>query len=148
MSDGTRGDEGSAALEFIAVGVIMLVPLVYLIVALGAIQEQSLGVEAAARHAARAMALAPDASAARARSEQVLAAVVAEYGMDAEELGVTLTCRPSGDGCPSAGGTLTITVTTRVALPLIPSVPGLADVASVTVEGSAAQKVSRLWGAG
>ena len=45
-------DDGSAALEFIAVGVILLVPLVYLIIALGAVQEQTLGVEAAARHTA------------------------------------------------------------------------------------------------
>ena len=30
-------DDGSAALEFIAVGVILLVPLVYLIIALGAV---------------------------------------------------------------------------------------------------------------
>ncbi len=148
MTERTRGDEGSAALEFIAVGIIMLVPLVYLIVALGAIQEHALGAEAAARHAARAIALAPDASAASLRSEQVLATVVDEYGMDAEELDVTLTCRPVGDGCPAPGATLTITVTTRVALPLVPSVLGVADAASVTVEGTATQKVSRLWGAG
>lgn len=148
MSERTRGDEGSAALEFIAVGVIMLVPMVYLIIALGTIQEHALGVEAAARQAARAIALAPNASAASERSEQVLATVVEEYGMDAGELDVTLTCRPAGDGCPSAGATLTITVTTRVALPLIPSVLGVANAASVTVEGTATQKVSRLWGAG
>lgn len=54
-------DAGSAALEFITIGVILLVPLVYLVVALGAIQEQTLGVEAAARHIARTIAQAPDA---------------------------------------------------------------------------------------
>ena len=54
-------DVGSAALEFITVGVVLLVPLVYLIIALGTIQEQALGVDAAARHTARAIALAPDA---------------------------------------------------------------------------------------
>ncbi len=38
---------GSASLEFITVGLILLVPLVYLIVALGTIQSQALGVETA-----------------------------------------------------------------------------------------------------
>ena len=50
----TPGDEGSAALEFILVGLVLLVPLVYLIVALGSIQGQSLGVETGARQLARA----------------------------------------------------------------------------------------------
>ena len=54
-------DEGSPALELITVGVVLIVPLVYLIVALGAIQEQTLGAEAAARQTARVIALAPDA---------------------------------------------------------------------------------------
>ena len=38
-------ERGSAALEFIVVGLLMLVPLVYLVVTLGLIQGQSLGVE-------------------------------------------------------------------------------------------------------
>ena len=38
-------ERGSAALEFIVVGLLLLVPLVYLIAAIGMIQQQSLGVE-------------------------------------------------------------------------------------------------------
>ena len=82
-------DDGSAALEFIAVGVILLVPLVYLIIALGAVQEQTLGVEAAARHTARAIALAPDAGTAAMRSEQVIASISDQYGLDAESIEVS-----------------------------------------------------------
>ncbi|MGB3374763.1 MAG: TadE family protein, partial [Microbacterium sp.] len=62
-------DAGSAALEFITVGVLLLVPLVYLVLALGAIQEQTLGVEAAARHTARVIGQAADASTATARGD-------------------------------------------------------------------------------
>lgn len=141
-------DDGSAALEFITVGVVLLVPLVYLIIALGAIQEQSMGVEAAARHTARAIALAPDETSAAERSEQVLASVSEQYGIDPDHLAVSVTCTPAGSACPSAGATLIVTVTTQVALPLIPAVFGLDEAASVGVEGSAVQKVSRLWGAG
>ncbi|HZU94388.1 MAG TPA: TadE family protein [Microbacterium sp.] len=141
-------DEGSAALEFIAVGVILLLPLIYLIAALGVIQEQTLGVEAAARHTARVIALAPDAETAVARSEQVLAGVVEEYGLDADAVDVSLSCAPAGSDCPVAGATVTVTVVTRVPLPLVPSLFGLDRSTAVPVEASAVQKISRLWGGG
>jgi len=141
-------DEGSAALEFIAVGVILLVPLVYLIIALGSIQEQTLGVEAAARHAVRAIALAPTAETAAARSDRVLANVVEQYGIDEGTLEVSMEC-PREDGqCPQAGSTIVLTITARVSLPLVPAVFGLQEATSITVEGSAVQKVSRTWGMG
>jgi Flp pilus assembly protein TadG len=141
-------DDGSAALEFIAVGVVLLVPLVYLVIALGAIQEQTLGVEAAARHTARAIALAPDAATASLRSERVLVSMSDQYGIDADATEVSVTCAPAGVACPSAGATVTVTVATSVSLPLIPAIFGLDEAASIGVEGSGVQKVPRLWGSG
>ena len=142
-----RDDTGSAALEFITVGLLMLVPLVYLVVALGAIQAQSLGVEAAARHAARAIALASDASSAGERADLVIASVAAEYDIDPASLHVEVSCVPAVSTCPDAGSTVMVTVAARVALPLVPAVLGLDRLASVPVEASSAQKVSRFWGA-
>lgn len=141
-------DDGSAALEFITVGVVLLVPLVYLIIALGAIQEQTLGAEAAARHAARVISLAPDADTAELRGERVLADISEQYGIDPDAVEVSVTCRPATATCPAAGATITVTVTAKVALPLIPAILGLDEAASVPVEGTAVQKVSRLWGSG
>lgn len=140
------GDAGSAALEFITVGLLMLVPLVYLIVALGQIQSQSLGAEAGARHVARAIATAPDAASATARADAVLRSIVAEYGLDADSVELSLECRPATAACPSAGSTVVVTIATRVALPLVPQVFGLDHLASVPVEASAVQKASRFWG--
>lgn len=139
-------DDGSAALEFITVGVILLVPLVYLVIALGVIQEQTLGAEAAARHTARVISQAPDADSAASRSDAVLAGVIAEYGLDADAVRVGMTCTPAGVECPSAGATVIVTVATRVSLPFVPPVFGLDRIASIPLEASAAQKVSRLWG--
>lgn len=141
-------DDGSAALEFIAVGIILLVPLVYLITALGAVQEQTLGVEAAARHTARAIALAPDAATAAVRSDQVLASISDQYGIDAESIEVSVTCAPIEVACPSAGATVTVTVATSASLPLVPTIFGVNEASSIAVEGSAVQKLSRLWGGG
>ncbi|UPL17255.1 TadE family protein [Microbacterium aurugineum] len=141
------GEEGSAALEFIAVGVILLVPMVYFVIALGGIQEQTLGAEAAARHMARVIARAPDAASATERGEAVLRGVIDEYGLDADAVDVTLTCTPSGVECPSSGATVFVTVSTRVTLPLVPELFGLDRSTAVPVQATSAQKVSRLWGA-
>ncbi len=139
-------DEGNASLEFIVAGLILLAPLVYLIVALGAIQSQALGVEAAARHVARAVSTASNAEDAAARADLVMAAVAEEYGIDPDAVVLRWECAPAGVECPSAGATLLLSVSTDVPLPLVPPVLGLDQVASVPVEASAAQKVSRLWG--
>lgn len=144
---GAAGDDdverGSAALEFILVGLLLLVPLVYLIVALGLIQGQSLGAEAAARHIARAVSTAADTADARGRADAVLAAVSDEYDLDDVDLSVS--CTPAGAECPRAGATLHVMVRTTVTLPLVPPVLGLDDLAAIPVEASSVQKVSRFW---
>jgi len=136
-------DGGSAALELILVGLLLQVPLVYLIVALGLIQGQSLGAEAAARHIARAVATAADADDARSRTEAVLAAVTEEYGL--ADVDVSIDCTPAGEACPRAGATLHVRVRTQVALPLVPPVLDLDRIAAIPIDSSAAQKVSRYW---
>ena len=139
-------DDGSAALEFITVGVILLVPLVYLVIVLGAVQEQAFGVAAAARQTARTIALSSDGDTAVARGEAVLAGIVDEYGMDQDDVRVSVECRPRGVACPSAGSVVTVTVATRVRLPFVPAVFGLDRAPAIPVEASATQKVSRMWG--
>lgn len=148
IDPGTDPEEGTAALEFILVGLLLLVPIVYLVVALGTIQGQSLGVEAGARHIARAVATAPDAATASARADRVLAAVADEYGLDPATVDVSVRCASAGAECPEAGATLVVTVAADVALPLVPPVLGLERIARVPVEATSAQKVSRTWGVG
>jgi len=140
-------ERGSAALEFILVGLLLLVPLVYLIVTLGIIQEQALGAEAGARHIARAVSTASGVDDARGRADRVLSAVVEEYGMDAASVDLSLECLPRTAVCPEAGATLVVTLRTRAPLPLVPPVLGLDDLAVIPIEASSAQKVSRFWGA-
>lgn len=134
-----RDDAGSAALEFLTVGVLMLVPLTYLVLALGQIQSQALGVEAGARFAARTIAAGP----AEGDPDAVLQSVAGEYGIDTYDARVS--CVPATRSCPEPGGTVRVTVTARAALPLVPPILGLDRLASVPVEATAVQKVSRYW---
>ncbi|WP_424442043.1 TadE family protein [Microbacterium sp.] len=142
------GDAGSAALEFILVGLVLLVPIVYLIVALGAIQGQALGVETGARQLARTIASAPDTMTADTRTERVLTAIVAEYGLDPAAVDVEIRCAATEvpvTRCPAAGALVAVTVRTDVPLPLVPAILGLDQVARVPVEATSVQKVSRFW---
>lgn len=140
-------DDGSAALEFIFVGLLLLVPVVYLVVALGSIQHQTLGAESGARHIARVVATAENVDDADRRAAAVLDNVSREYALDPEQLEIAVTCTGAGD-CPRAGATVLVTVRTRVALPLVPPVFGLERLASIPLEATSAQKVSRFWSDG
>lgn len=132
-----RSDDGTAAIEFIVGGVLLLVPLLYLIIAMGMVQGQTMGVEAAARHLARSLATDQAASA----SEDLVATVATQYGVDPATLSVTLACESSGP-CPAPGAILTVTVSATVTLPLVPPILGLGDIASVPVAATAVQKVT------
>lgn len=147
LASSVRGanDDGSAALEFIGLGVILLVPLVYVVLALGAVQGQFLGAESAARHAARVMSGASDGADAAARADATVRSAIAEYGMDPGSVDVAIRCTPEGASCPSAGATVVVTVTTRVALPLAPTVFGSDRIGTIPVQASSAYKVSRTW---
>lgn len=141
----TLGDDsGSASLEFVTVGLILLVPLVYLIVALGSIQSQALGAETAARQLARTIASSSDRATADARTQRVVDAIVAEYGIDRSTLDVQVQCATPGP-CPAAGAMLSVTVTAEVPLPLVPPVLGLDQATRVPVTATGVQKVSRYW---
>lgn len=139
-------DDGSAAIEFIFVGLLLLVPTVYLVVALGMVQHQSLGAEAGARHIARAISTAVDAAEADAHAQAVLSTVVDEYGFDSDAVEIEIDCPGAASACPSAGTTVVVTVRTAVTLPLAPPVLGLDRLARLPVEAVAVQKVSRFWG--
>lgn len=141
----TAGERGSASLEFLTVGILLLVPLVYLVLALAAIQAGALGVEGAARQAARvavAAAAGAGSDAAVARAVQV---ALADYGIDAAAASVTVRCDRAD--CNEAGARVSVSVAALVELPLVPDFLALSAVGSVPVEASATQTVSRFVGA-
>ena len=139
-----RADDGSASLEFITVGMILLVPLVYLIVALSAVQSGALAVEGAARQAARVYVLAADDADGVAGASRAVEVALADYGLQNETVSVHVDCETPGR-CLTPRSAITVTVRVIVPLPLVPDVLSLSDVAALPVEATATQTVSRFW---
>ena len=145
---GAASERGSASLEFITAGLILLVPLVYLVLAMSALQGGALAVEGAARQAARVYVQAPDEAEGTARALRAVQFGLADYGIPAEAATVRIDCEPSPSGCLTRQGTVVVTVRIIVPLPLVPDVLSLRNTAVIPLQASATQTVSRFWGAG
>ncbi len=139
-----RDQEGSASVEFIFAGLVLLVPIVYLVVALGVIQAHTLGVQAASRHIARAVATAPDAETADRRASVIALSIAGEYGVSAQSLEVDIDCAAPAP-CPSAGELFVVRVESEAELPLVPPVLGLNELARIPIQAESVQRMSGLW---
>jgi hypothetical protein len=140
-------DDGSASLEFITAGLLLLVPLVYLIVALASIQAGALAVEGAARQAARVFVEAKDESTGRAESATVVQFALDDFGVDRVGSSITIACSQPAR-CLTRENYVTVTVTASIALPLAPPALNVTTPLAVPLTATSTQQVSRFWGAG
>ena len=140
-------EAGSASIEFLAAAVLLLVPLVYLVLALGQIQHAVLGVEGAARHAARTIAQAGSHDAGIAAADRALLVAATDAGLAPDAMRVSIRCAPDPGACDTARGTVTVQVDATVPLPLAPPFLGLDVGLGVPVSARAVQPVSAFGGA-
>lgn len=130
-------DAGTAVIEFTVLGLILLVPLVYVMLSVLAVQRAALGVTAAARDAARVYATAGSAD------RDVLAAAAArlalhDQGLELDPAGLAVAC--VGDCAP--GGSVEARVDAHVDLPLLPRVlAGDRSVTSLAVHGAHRERI-------
>jgi hypothetical protein len=137
-----RAEAGSAAVEFLTLGIVLLVPLVYLVLVLGSLQGAAFAAEGAARQAAREVVLAGSDAAARAAVTGAVDAALADWRIPASASAVELRCAPDPGNCLVPRGTVRVTVRVAVALPLLPRVLSLGTPGAVPVEAHAVQRVS------
>ena len=134
-------DDGSAIIEFVFVALVVLLPLVYLIVAVAVVQRSQLVVTNAAREAGRAFATSPDGQSAPVRAAT---AVRIALGDDAGGGDVTVRFVAADDTCMAdaispalvPGSVFAVCVIRRVSLPAVPSVlegRGITSVGRYTV---------------
>lgn len=111
-------DEGSAAVEFIAVVVALMLPIAYVVVAYTQIQSAKSGVIGAAQQAGRAYIQATSET--YARFAAVRAATIAgrNHGLLITDADVRITC--DATPCLRPGGELTIDVRSSAPIPYAP----------------------------
>lgn len=139
-------DEGSASIEFLTVGMLLLVPTVYLVIALSSIQSASFAVEGAARQASRVYVQADSVAEAEAAAERAIEVTLADYGLDASDAEVTIGCRPDPSDCLTRRGFVTITISTVAPLPLFPAVLGMDVPPGIPIDAASTEQVSRFAG--
>ncbi len=141
-------DRGSASLEFVTVGMILLLPLVYLVLVVAAVQAGALAAEAAARQAARIFVQSADEASAAASAVTAVQFALADHGVDPDSAIITVSCSPQPTACLTRRGLVTVAIDIVVPLPLAPAVLTGGFALSVPLHATATQQVSRFWGSG
>jgi len=109
--------------EFCLLALLMLVPVVYLVLALGRIQAGAFAAQGAAREAGRAFVTAPDEGAARPRADAAAAIAFADQGFyDPALVGIDVACAAR----PCLAPDQRVVVRSRV-LVVLPAVPRVLD---------------------
>jgi len=117
------GENGTAVVEFCLLAVVMLVPVVYLVLALGRIQAGAFAAQGAAREAGRAFVTADDEGSARQRADAAAAIAFADQGFkDPALVGIDVMCTAS----PCLAPDERVVARSRV-LVVLPGVPRLLD---------------------
>ncbi|MEO7148249.1 MAG: hypothetical protein ABIW81_00800 [Terrimesophilobacter sp.] len=141
-------ESGSATLELITTGLILMVPLVYLVLTLATIQAGAFAVEGAARQAARVYVQSANEQEAVGGAERAIRFALADAGLSEIEPTVDVRCAPNPNACLTRKGTVTIAVALTVPLPFVPPVLTVAVPLGVPLQAAATEQVSRFWGAG
>lgn len=123
MSRG-RGERGSALVELTWLGILLLVPVVWIVLSVFEVQRGAFATSGAARAAGRAYALAPSDAVGQARAAAVARQALADQGVPGQPMRLSVSCRPLPGDCHVPGSVVTVAVRSRVDLPLLPSVLG------------------------
>lgn len=123
---------GSAVVEFIVVGVGLLIPLAYVVVAVASV----LGAQSAAQHAVReaGRVFARDSSIAAGhwRAEEAATIAFADRGLDVPREALQIEC--GATGCLQPGSDVMVEVNWDMPLPWLPS--GLSSLAAVPIRAT------------
>lgn len=139
-------DDGSASLEFLTVGLLLLVPTVYLVIALAQLQNAAFAIEGAARQATRVFVQADSLAAASDAAELAIGATLDDYGLDPASVDVRIACRPDPGECLTRRGFVTVELATVVPLPGMPPVLGLDLPSGIPLSATSTEQVSRFAG--
>lgn len=134
------GESGSAVVEFVFLGVLLLVPVVYFVITVAALQGASFAAAGAADHAAKTFAQSADEGAAQAAAQASVRVAMSDFGLAEQSTRLELTCDRSP--CLQAGAAVRAVVRVDVPLPFSPVTRGFGLTVG-RVDASATQIVGR-----
>jgi len=110
-------DDGNASVEFVTVAVVLMVPLVYVLLTVFAVQRAAFAVSSAAREAGRAYVTAATHDAATTRAQEAADLALADQLPGAPRAALHT------DGALEPGGAVTVTVTYDVSVLGVGTIP-------------------------
>ena len=113
-------ERGDASVEFLGILVVLVIPVLYIVLAVGQVSAGAMAVDAGAREAARILAEDP---AREADASHAVALIVEDFGIDAQA-----DVSPNCVGCEGDGGVVDVRVSVRVPLPFVHAWLGSAGV--------------------
>lgn len=112
-------EEGSASIEFVWLALILLIPMMYVVLAVFEVQRAAFGVSAASRAAARSFVLAPTNASAESRAWQSANLALGDHKV--ENAIISVSCTPR---CHAPGSEVKVVVRVQQPLPMMPQVFG------------------------
>ncbi len=133
-------EDGRAIIEFIFLGILLLLPLTYLVLTAARIQAASFSASLAGREAGRAFVTAQSDDEGLARARAAAALAFGDFSFD-QGAAVAVTC--DGQPCLRPEGAVTSVATIEVQLPLVPDFIADHVPSSVTVTSTHVASVDR-----
>ncbi|MDN5790929.1 MAG: pilus assembly protein [Micrococcales bacterium] len=135
-----RREDGRAIIEFIALGVILLIPLTYLVLTMARLQAGAFSASLAGREAARVFVSASTDAGAHQRAQAAARLAFEDFAFDGA---ATVTAACDGSPCLRPDGRITTTASVSVPLPLIPDIVAAHLPTSITLTSTHLQVVDR-----
>jgi hypothetical protein len=105
-------------------GILLLVPLVWILLSVFTVQRGAFAVSGAARAAARAYVLAPSDALGEQRARAAALQALDDQGVEDAPLDVVVTCEPYPHACHSGTSVVTVRIGSSVRIPLLPLLLG------------------------
>ena len=118
-----RGEQGSALVEFAWLGLILMVPLVWIVLSVFEVQRGAFAISGAARAAGRAYALADSDAAGLVQARAAAREALDDQGAEGRPFALRVTCGGLAD-CHTRGAVIEVRVATKVKLPMLPDILG------------------------
>jgi hypothetical protein len=118
-----HSDRGSALVEVSWIGLLLMLPLLWIVLSVFQVQRGAFATSGAVRAAARAYVLAPDDATGQRRARSVVEATLRGEGLDGAPV-IHISCTPYPHDCHGGTSVVTLRIDTAVDLPLLPDVLG------------------------